>query len=81
MISKIDKLFKEIGYRKKMKNEAKIKLTMDVYENKNKERIELWSPTNITIRKKYCYLKECCHLTVQEIKAIYKKCEEKGWLE
>ena len=75
MISKIDKLFKEIGYTKKMKNDAKIKLTMDVYENKNKERIEFWTPTNITIRKKYC------NLTVQEIKAIYKKCEEKGWLE
>lgn len=80
MISEIDKLFKEIGYTKKMKNDAKIKLTMDVferydYENKNKERIEFWTPTNITIRKKYC------NLTVQEIKAIYKKCEEKGWLE
>ncbi|MBO7695835.1 MAG: hypothetical protein J6T10_24655 [Methanobrevibacter sp.] len=75
MISKIDKLFKEIGYTKKMKNDAKIKLTMDVYENKNKERIEFWASTNITIRKKYCIL------TVQEIKALYKKCEEKGWLE
>lgn len=75
MISKIDKLFKEIGYTKKMKNDAKIKLTMDVFENKNKERIEFWTPNNITISKKYC------SLTVQEIKAIYKKCEEKGWLE
>lgn len=75
MISKIDKLFKEIGYTKKMKNEAKIKLTMDVYENKNKEQIEFWTSTNITIRKKYC------SLTAQEIKALYKKCEEKGWLE
>lgn len=68
-----DKMFEELGYEKKLKNEAGIKLTMAVYENKDKKRIEFWSPLNISIRSGYA------KLSVQELKAINEKVKELGW--
>ena len=68
-MSEADKLFEELGY--KLKFEDKISF---IFENREKGRY-------ITFMKDNKTLMLPCELTMQELQAINKKCEELGWLD
>lgn len=73
-----DEMFGELGYRKLNRNEIKT----DNYCNKNKN-IQFWRDKTISAiiinedNKSIDY----SFISMQELKAIYKYCKEKGWLD
>ena len=81
-MSEADKLFEELGYIKKKEHEFKEVKNDDevteliLYKNEVKgEEIEFWNDK--TISKMCCF--DVSYLTIQELHAINKKCEELGW--
>lgn len=77
-MSEADKLFKELGYEKEIiKSEVSDEVTIMyikkfVYEYNSKI-------IAFKLKKKIVEIKYS--LDMQELKAIYKKCQEMGWIE
>lgn len=78
-MSEADKLFEELGYKKRESSK-----TIVIYESKNKI-IEIGCPDNIGRPVIFVYMRRnnilyARGITMQELKAIYKKCEELEWI-
>ena len=73
-MSEADKLFEELGYEKEEYNPDVIYYTSNILDtiyfafNKN--------------TKKVCFIEnnEAGDISMEELKAIYKKCDELGWI-
>lgn len=83
-MSEADKVFEELGYEKIVEREYKESESEDeaitgfiLYRNEIKNlEISFWN--NRTISKENNYDHES-YLTIKELQAINKKCEELGW--
>ena len=76
-MSEADKMFEKLGYGKKELIEIVI------YENKNDEEIYIDKKQRIVIKEAYLSslnIYEAREITMQELQAINKKCEELGWI-
>lgn len=79
-MSEADKMFEELGYKKVIDNEKQLQYE---YEDKDfpTEDIEIsFDKTFLSIKISYRN-GNCYDITMQELQAIYKKCEELGWIE
>ena len=71
-----DQMFEELGYEKIQQILSSGELYIEYYNEKTSEYIKFWGDKTIS---KYEY-REAGYLSMQELKAINKKCEELGWL-
>lgn len=71
-MSEADRLFEELGYKK-----ADRKNTAEFYipENNGAERIIFWKNDKEVSKN---YDRDCGYITMEELKAMNKKCEELG---
>lgn len=75
-MSEADKLFEELGYKLVKATEYR-SYYLKYY--KDDDNIIYFDKDDKTIHKDGEYAETCYGITMQELKAINKKCEELGW--
>lgn len=78
-MSKADKMFEELGYRKKQKGQY---IEYIKVENSVKEEYAISFMMKTVMATLYCggYFKKSLPLDMQELQAIHEKCKELGWV-
>ena len=76
-MSEADKLFEELGYKAIEMNV--IDLLFEYTKEDMQERISFYKSKEVA--KTFKYANNSSQITMQELQAIYKKCEELGWIE
>ena len=76
----MSKTLEELGYEKKNGGTPKVKVFMFEKEMKIGKR-KLFEAFTFVYPEKYITIKNKQILTMEELKAINKKCEELGWLD
>ena len=81
-MSKADKMFEGLGYEKIREHEFEetkgdVATELILYKNDNGTSIEFWDDK--TISKIDNYSMES-YITIKELQALHKKCEELGWI-
>lgn len=75
-MSEADKMFEELGYEEKNFDTGIINFIKE-YGKETQSNIHFWEEEK-TISKNGDI--DSVRITMPELKAMYKKCEEKGWL-
>ena len=71
-----DEMFEEIGYKTIDMNV--IDLLFEYAKEDMQERISFWASKEVS--KTFKYMNNSSQITMEELKAINKKCKELGWI-